>query len=277
MKPHALVLVADGAYLDHARSLFVNCAKQGNWQGDFVLICPGGCNTFSIENRGITILRAPEKSWTNRIKFRIFDDWLRVWQFVLYLDCDALVQKNLNTILSVLYDQPDKIFFDGSQKTTIMDDWLHFCKKEGVDPQEQKDTFLRLEQQYSSIIHKRIFVSSAVLFSPQRVPKGTVVCMNDIQDRFCKINPGEYDQQVMNLALYDRLAPLPKWCVTWFAFDEADNPSVVSHYWGMYAPWIEKIEGAGGYYNNPLGKTCYQAYVQHRNAFASVFPKKENT
>ena len=40
MADSVIVILADDSYLPHAKSLMVNCVRQGNWKGDFCLMLP---------------------------------------------------------------------------------------------------------------------------------------------------------------------------------------------------------------------------------------------
>jgi len=35
-----IIFVADNNYIEHAKSIAVNCVEQGGWDGDFAVICP---------------------------------------------------------------------------------------------------------------------------------------------------------------------------------------------------------------------------------------------
>lgn len=71
MSNSVIVLVANDAYLPHAKSLMVNCVRQGNWKGDFCLVSAEDCDPGDLERRGIWVMRPPEAKWTMLTKFWI--------------------------------------------------------------------------------------------------------------------------------------------------------------------------------------------------------------
>lgn len=281
MNDSVILVIADSRYIPHVKSLMVNCVRQGNWLGDFCLLCPGTCHYSSIVNRGIWIMHANQQHWTNAIKFQIFGPEFQQWKRVLYLDADCIVQGDLNIACEKAASRFPKILCD-SQDTTVLQDWVHFDPA----PDKHPEIYRKLVEKYPCAT-KEIRTSDVMFFSPQSIPPGTVEKLTEIQEEFKDINPGSYDQQVMDLALYDQMEPIGKDFCTWFAFDEpcnrvksetrgwrGDEEPVVLHYWSMYAPWIIKPQGAGGHFNYRLNRVVHELYAENLNLFEETFPRE---
>lgn len=281
-----LVVVTSDSYLDHAKSLLVGCKRTGNWQGRFCLLHTRDTDTSNVDNRGIMLAEAPFDEWNNMAKFYLFHPMLAVGtDQLLYIDCDCLIQGDLNTMCDYLEPCLPSIMMDGPQESTIMDDWVHFHKLEGGNPDDQQTLYEQLEACFPHV-HKPIYVSSTMFFNPSTIDPDTTHELIRIQHAFSAINPGCYDQQVMNLLLYDKMQPMGKDCVTWWAFDMPENrvasetrgwrgdenPAIV-HYWSMFSPWQEKTPNAGAYFNERLGRPCRDVYLENLSLFDETFPK----
>lgn len=291
MSASVLLLVASESHLEHAKALFVGAKRTGCWRGDFCLLCPKGTNTESIDGRGIYIACSQFAGWTNRIKHELFWPHFCIWQRLLYLDTDCLIQRDLNAAVAETF-QPGKILMEGSQAlegglgTTILQDWEHFARISGVDEQTRAAGLARLRERHPHV-DSPLFASSVMLFNPADVPDDTVEALLEADAEFADLNPRGYDQQVMNLVLYGRMGALPKSFATWWAFDDPGNRvaseargwrggefPAVAHYWGAFAPWLEKMPDAGAYFNERLGKSCLDVYRENLAAFEMEFPKR---
>ena len=291
MSDGVLLLVASESHLDHAKALLVGAKRTGCWQGDFCLLCPKDTNTESIDGRGIYIALSRFAGWTNRIKHEIFWTEFQNWKRLLYLDLDVLIQRDLNKSVAETF-QPGKILMEGSQAlegglgTTILQDWEHFATISGVDEQTRAAGLARLRARHLHV-DRPLFASSVMLFNPADVPDDTVESLLEADAEFADLNPRGYDQQVMNLVLYDRMAALPKAFATWAPFDtishrvtseargwRGDEFPAIVHFWGQFAPWIEKAPDTWSYFNNRLGKPCLDVYRENLAAFDETFPRK---
>ncbi len=285
MSESAIVVVGTEAYIPHAQSLMANCVKQGNWAGDFCFLCAQDCDTSKLEGRGIHVFQCEEKSWSNAVKFHLFSPYFRKWERLLYLDCDILIQGDLNEACNELEDRFPLILCDGPQQSTVLDDWIHFAELTGDGPEKHPEVFAELTKRFPHI-HQQIHTSDAMCFCPDTIPETTTQELLDVQAEFQAINPRSYDQQVFNLLLYDRMGFMGKDHCTWFPFDEPSNRVVseprgwdgteepeILHYWSAHAPWIEKTPDAGGYFNYRLDKPSYDVYQENLAAFETVFPR----
>lgn len=275
-----ILMVASESHFDHVRSLMVACRRQGSWRGDFALMVPKKSEVSDFLDRNIWITKAPEPDWTNKIKFRIFAPVFTQWSMVLYLDLDCLIQGDLNIACEQMASKFPKILTDSPQDTTVLEDWIHF------DPCHEKhaELYERLKTKHPCVM-KQVRTSDAMLFDPRTIPEWAMDKMFAIQEEFKELNPGEYDQQVIDLVLYDQMEPMGKDFCTWWAFDEPGNrvanpalgwrgderPAIV-HYWGAFAPWLEKAPQAGAYYNERLGRVCRELYLENLSLFDEMFP-----
>lgn len=291
MNIRVLIIACNNAYLDHAKSLMVGCRRVGKWDGDFAILCAQDFDAGDLPSRGIEIVRTPEPTWSNAVKFWVFGPAFQRWKQALYLDCDVLVQRPLPPACDALAARFPAILMDGTQAlpgglgTTILQDWEHFGRLQGVGLDVKPEAYLRLQERFPHV-SKPVFVSSAILFDPRSIPDGTAERILDAAAEFLKINPRRYDQQTMCLVLYDRMESSGKDFVTWWAFDEPCNrvpseargwrgdefPAIV-HYWGMYAQWLVKTPDAGAYFNERLGKPCREVYLENLAAFDEEFPR----
>ena len=288
MRSSTILIVADDNFLPHAKSLMVNCVRQGSWRGDFCLLCPQNCDTSSLESRGILVRKCPEPRWTYAIKFRMFDPWFNQWSRLLYLDCDVIVQRDLNDACEAMSARFPKILCDNSHtaSVTIRKDWEHFDSLFGTGPKTHPEVYERMKQQFPFIDEGEL-ACDVMFFDPNAVPQETVEQLNSVQESYKEANPGTADQPVINLALHGQLAPMGKDYCSWWAFDDVgsrvpsvecgwrgDEFPVIIHYWEMYAPWKIKTPDAGAYANTRLERVCHELYAENLAKFEEVFPQK---
>lgn len=281
MSESVLVLVANEAYLPHAKALFANAVRQGAWRGDCALLCPGNTDTSSIEGRGIEIIKAPEPNWTMLIKFRVFGPEFRRWKRLLYLDCDILIQNDLNRACDEMAKRFPAILCDSSHTVegqTVLLNWQYFHKNFGGNVERDQPLFDALLAKYPWIAEKPIYCTCAICFAPATIPDGTVERLFALNDEFKSLNPGGMDQAPFVTCLYDQIAGMGKDHCSWFAFDEPGNrteafPAII-HYWSWFAPWIVKHEGAGGHFNTRLGRVAHELYAENLAAFENEFPRR---
>lgn len=283
-----IAFVANDNYAGHVRSLMTGCICQGNWQGDFCVITARDCGYESdMEQRGIDIYQSSDNQWSNFTKFHIFADYFSQWDHVLYLDCDCLIQGDLNQLVKELSTKPPALYFDGTHDVPIIKDWEHFDDLHGLGAKTHPQRYEDLRHKFPHI-DSITLSSDVVFFSPETVPPNTVEQLQAVGEEFLDINPARMDQQVMNLLLYGIMEPLTKDYCTWWAFDDPGNrvqsdtrgwqgnetPTVI-HYWGMYAPWLSKTHDAGAYYNHRLDRPCKEVYDENLSLFNTTFPIRD--
>ena len=286
MNDSVCVIVANDAYLDQVKSLMVACRRQGKWDGDFCLVCAYDDGLLEdIADRGFYAYRAPDITWSMFTKFYIFGDFFRRWDRVLCLDCDILIQNDLNECCDGMAKQFPKILFDGSSDGSIIHNWKHFDKLHGDGPETHPELYekMRAEQPF---VDEQILTADVIFFDPATVPEGTVMRLQARADEYAAANQGMIDQPVYPLVLHYQMAPIGKDFCTWWAFDDPSNrvpqeakgwrgdefPAII-HYWNSFAPWLEKTPDAGAYANERLGRVCRELWLENLAAFGEVFPE----
>lgn len=284
MSDSVIIIVANDSYRSQVKSLMTNCVRQGAWRGDFCLVSAQDCDPSDMENRGIAVMRAPDDEWTMQTKFHIFSDYFKKWKRVLCLDCDVLIQGDLNDAFDGMAKKLPAILFDGPEDGSILHNWEHFDSLHGAGPDAHPELYKKMQARFPHI-DKPILTAGAIFFAPETIPAGTVEALQAVAEEFKVANAGHTDQPVYNLVLYDKMAPMGKDFCTWFAFDypenrvpcpargwRGDEEPVILHYWDMYSPWLEKMPGAGGHFNHRLNRVCHEIYLENLNLFEDTFP-----
>lgn len=288
MSDDVIIMVADDAYLPHAKSVMVNCRRQGEWEGDFCLLAPEGADNADVERRGISVLRVPHGNWTHLIKFWIFTPYFRKWKRALCIDLDIMVQRNLQRVFDGLGQQLPAILCN-LEDGDIIGSWKHWDTAEGTGPEAHPELYEKMLARYPHVT-QRMFNMAFIFFAPESMPPETIDELQAVAEEFKEANPSNADQMITNLVLYDRMAEATKEYFHFFGFDEPGNriqaasrnwkgdefPSLV-HYCRWSAPWIVKPSQApktemGGYRNSRLDRVCHELYAENLAAFEDVFP-----
>jgi len=290
MSDDVIIMVADGNYMDHAKSLLVNFRRQGEWTGDFCLISPGNCETTDIESRGIDVLHVPDADWDFMVKFWAFTPYFHKWKRALCVDIDIMVQRNVQRVFDELAPRLPAILCnleDGS----ILGGLQHWDKSAGDGREAHPEVYEKLEARYPHI-NERMFNMAFIFYEPASMPPETMAELRAIDEEFKEANPSKADQMLVNLHLYDRLEEASKDYFSFFGFDYPQNrvvseargwtgdefPSIL-HYCRWSAPWVEKTLGPlgeepGGWQNHRLGRLCSELYAENLAAFNETFPVK---
>ncbi len=288
MANQVISFVADNNYLDHARSFIVNCKRQGEWTGDFCLISLEGCSTQDFEKRGIFVLQVPVANWDYLVKFHIFTAYFRRWKQALCSDLDVLVQGSLQKVFDELSEKPPNIYCT-VEDLTLRYSIMQWDKREGEGPEAHPEVYKSLEVRFPHIDDKQ-FNASFIFYTPSSIPSGMKDELYALHEEWKLINPGNTDQFILNLRLYDRMRPISKNYACFFGFDYPENrivaetrgwdgteTPVLLHYTQWHAPWIVKVicaDGSemGGYRNHRLGRLCHELYQENLAAFEGEFP-----
>ncbi len=284
MSDSVIVLASNTEYLQYAKSLMVGCIRQGNWKGDFCLVSAQDSDSEDLELRGINILNVPDSHRAWLTKFHIFSPYFKRWKRVLYLDCDILIQGDLNDAFDGMAKQFPSILFDGSSDGSIEHNWKHFDKLYGDGYDAHPEIYEAMRAEFPHV-DERILTSDVICYDTNTVPEGTVEALQATALKYAGANAGNADQPVFNLVLYDKMAPITKDFCTWWAFDDpgnrvpqaekgwrGDETPAILHYWSMYAPWLVKTPDAGAYFNHRLGRVCHELYAENLAAFNKEFP-----
>ncbi len=286
MSDSVIVLVANDAYLDQVKALMVACRRQGNWTGDFCLVvAQDHGNTADLTSRGIDVMRTGVPTWTMYNKFWIFHPYFKTWDRVLCLDCDILIQNDLNECCDGMAKQFPKILFDGSSDGSIIHNWKHFDKLHGEGAEAHPELYEKMRAEHP-FVDERILTADVIFFDPATVPEGTVMRLQARAEEYAAANRGKIEQPVYPLVLHDQMGSISKDFCTWWAFDDPGNrveqkakgwrgdefPAIL-HYWNSFAPWLEKTPDAGAYDNERLGRVCRELWLENLAAFDAVFPE----
>lgn len=285
--PDVIVIVADDTFLPHAKSLMVNCRRQGGWQGDFCVIMPSGCDGADLVKRGIPVLHVHDTGFM--AKFWIFSDFFKSWSRALYLDCDVLVLSDLAPLLQQLASYEP---LEDGTKPIIADledtpAWMIFERAaHGSDLRDR--TFMQLVQEYPCVLTK-FWNTSILVFDPSSIPENTPAALQAVQEKYRILNNPEEegtDQQIIHIALYERLRKVKEKLFCFWGLDEP-NAQVASeqrgwhggevplavHYARWHAPWITKTPKMDGYRNGRLKRVCHEFYAENLAAFDTEFPR----
>ena len=295
MSDQVISFVADVSYLNHAKSVMVNCRRQGGWQGDFCLISPGACDTADIERRGIHVLHVADASWDFLVKFHAFTPYFRRWQQALCLDLDIMVQGPLQRVFDDLTPRLPAIMAD-LEDGPIMGGLKQFDPK----ADEHGAIFADIERRFP-FVNQRMFNAAFLFYSPASMPDDTLDQLRALSNELAVINPQNADQMILNLLLWPRMQLAGKNSICFFGADwpcnrvasefrqwRGDEEPVVLHYTRWLAPWIVKqqptgaaLQGlldlgltpeTGGYQCHRLGRVCHELYQENLAAFEAEFP-----
>jgi len=289
MSDSVIVILASDSHLPHAKALMVNCRRQGNWKGDFCLLAAKDCDPEAMEGRGVSVVRIPDDDY-KQARFWLFSDHFHKWKRVLSLDCDVLVQGDLNAAFDGLAEKLPAIVCDGGQQPeegTVLKNWQFFDKDFDRRPghDAHPEVYERLKARFPCM-DKLTFTMDVIFFSPETIPPGTTEELQSVQKEFAEANAGRYDQPVILAVLFDQMVPMTKDFCCWFPFDEpshrvaqrgwrGDEEPVILHYFSWFAPWIVKEDldpPMGAYYNHRLGRVCHELYAENLAAFDETFP-----
>jgi len=281
MSKRAIILVADNNYIDHAKSLMVNCREQGEWEEDFAVICPTNSEAAAEFKR----LKFPviETSLNGFMqKFQVFNKVFEYWDEVLYLDCDIIVQDNLNRLFDLLKVE-DKLWMDTEDGKIIDMFWRDEQKA------QNQHIYDWMANAYPHVYTHQTFNSAFMLFRPASIETGIVERLVNIQEMIHEANnpsKGGTDQQTINILLWHQAKKIPNKLVCFWGLAEPQNDvdsewrqykkgdvPVAIHYCRWYGPWINKTPDADAYMIRKLGKPCYDLYQENLSKFQTIFGK----
>lgn len=290
MSKQVISFVADGNYLDHAKSVMVNCRRQGGWVGDFCMITLGEYGS-DFESRGIHVLRIPDGDWDFMVKFHIFSEYFHRWDQALCIDLDIMVQGELQKVFDGLTPRLPSILCAMEDSSTL-DGLKHWDKESGDGPDAHPQVYQEIERRFPHVT-KRMFNMAFIFYRPCSMPLDTMDKLRALHTEFEEANPSNADQMLVNLLLYDRMEEAGKDYVCFMGLDYPENrvPSeyrgwrgdeepVLLHYTRWHAPWVvKKMCGSpepniepGGYRNHRLGRLCHELYAENLAAFDEEFP-----
>ena len=278
MLDSVIALVADESYLPHAKSVMVNCRREGQWTGDFCLIIPSTIDPEYFTSRGIYVLQ--DDAPVHYRKFALFNDYFNQqyitewetpdfrWDTVLYLDCDVLVQNPLEPLThevgwgTILADQ---------EMFTLRHAFTNWAPKELLDSPKTRTLMNGLETQYDLDRHQ--FCTAIMLWHPRTMPPKGQTNLAAMRKRLAPINThvaNGTDQPIINLAYYGMFERVRSDLFCYY--ESAWEKTIAVHYCSGYAQWIEKGERQNAYFNERLGRPCHDIYLDNLAAFEDTFP-----
>ena len=280
MSDSVILIVADDNYIDHAHALMVGCRKEGEWNGDFCIIMPDGCDDSSFLKRGVSVLHVPDTGFM--AKFWIFSNYFQRWESVFYLDCDMLIQGPIKRAFDQL-ERTEAEIICHQEDTPAITSWYTWDK----DHNEHQDLYDEIRAEFPWV-EERIWNTAWVLFKPAAIEAELVGKLRALQKRFAICNPegeGGTDQQIIDLLLHKRITQVQDKLFCYWGADEpqsrvmskfrgwtGDEIPIMLHYCRWYAPWVRKEEVADAYLIRRLKKPCFDLYHENLAAFAATFP-----
>lgn len=279
MKDSVIIFVSDDNYIDHVKSLAVNCKLQGNWDGDYAVICPSGSRAANeFRQTGFDVLETNFSGFMQ--KFDVFNKFFKKWSKALYLDCDIIIQDDLQRLF-VLLDNGD-LWMD-TEDGKIIDMFWRDDQKEANRP-----VYEWMSQNYPHVDTCQTFNSAFILFKPESIDETIPSQLSELQDKIHPINsPYKLgtDQQPINVLMWHQIKKIPnKLCCFWGHAEPSND--VVSdwrgwvggevpvgiHYTRWYAQWNYKTPNADAYKVHKLDKPAFEIYHDNLKKFDEVFP-----
>ncbi len=274
-----IILVSDDNYVNHVKSVINNCIEQGNYTGEFAVICPVNSDAAAtFKGYGFNVLEVESNGFLQ--KFSVFDKYFKQWDEVLYLDCDIVVLDDLQRLFDLLKRDDKVIWCDTEDCTTLESMWRDTKKHEHPEVYE----YIKTEYPH---INKQTFNSAFLLFKPSIIGDNVPQQLMDIQDKVELANrqsEGGTDQQILNMLLWNNMKKIPDKLVCFWGLAEPENDvdseyrqfkkgdkAVAIHFSRWYSQWIEKTPDAGGYLNRVLNIPHYDLYNNNLNKFNERF------
>lgn len=278
MANKVIIFVADNNYIERAKSIAVNCREEGKWEGDFAVICPTNSEAAAEFNKfGFHVLETSFKGFLQ--KFEVFSDYFQRWDEALYMDCDIIVQDDINKLFSLLQVE-NRIWMDTEDCSTMASFWRDTNKV------ANKPVYDLIEEKYPTV-NNQSFNSAFMLFYPDAIPPNAPEKLMAIQREIEPVNrmeEGGTDQQVINLLLWEYCKKIPNKMVCFWGLAEPQNDvdsdfrqfkkgdvPIAIHYTRWYAQWIKKTEDMDAYLVRKLDVPCHDFYQKKLSLFNQIF------
>ena len=266
IKP-CVVAVADAKYLPHAKSLLVNCKRQGKWKGDYCLVLSPDCDKQEYESRGIKVFHDPEPTYYK--KFAIFDPFFDQWDMMVYLDCDVMVQAPLEPLL---HEVPWGGILADNEPFDLEHAFTHWADEEDSKTPESVELFEWLWEKCDK--HSFQFNTGILVWHPRTFIPDARKKLHEMREKIRPINThcdGGTEQPVANIVLYGRFRQVRS-CLFSYWYSACEN-TIVIHYCSAYGPWIKRASNMDAYMNDKLGRPCNDVYKENLSLFDETFPK----
>lgn len=291
MSDKVIVLVADDKFLPHVKSLAVNCRRQGEFTGDFLLIHPNTLDVSSEVARGFFSLPVPDRGFLQ--KFNLFHPFLKRWQQALFLDADCMVQRPLSLVFDQLSSAPldesgQKVILADKEEVPVFMGWQVWDKAW----REHEAIYAGMNARFPHVFsNDKMFNTSMIAWEPASIPDDTVDQLRALQAEYLECNRpenGGTDEPIIDLLLHTRIRLMPRKLFVYWGLDfwNARVPSegrgwdgteipAVLHYARWHAPWIVKTPRMDAYDNDRIGSgiVCHEFYQKNLSDFNSIFPR----
>lgn len=254
-----LVLICDKNYLQHAKSLFAGARVDGKWTGDLCLIANNidDAELLDLKKFGVEIIHK-KFDGEYQIKFFIFDEYMKKWDYVIYMDCDFMIFDDLDKIT------PDNIKTQSLLSVDIEPFPLHesFCQHWDLKQKEQA-----LNQYLSEYdLNKKGFNAGFISFNTSIIKSNTV---NDLFELAAKLQPinnhmlreskSFSDQTINNLYFTHSLYYIENKLVSYWR--EMTDNTVAAHFCRWDSPWKNTD------YSQKYSKKYVDKYIENLNYF----------
>lgn len=280
MAKRVIVIVSDNDYVNHTKSMISNCREQGCYTDDFAIICPIGSKAMMEFRRcGFDVLEVESKGFLQ--KFSVFDKFFKRWEQCLYVDCDIVIQDNLDRLFHLLEVDGSKIWCDTEDCSTLQSFWKDPLK-------EQHSEIYELMQEKFPHVNNQTFNSAFILFKPSILGDDIPEQLMAIQEMVEPTNrQGEWgtDQQICNLLLWHQMKKIPNKLVAFWGLAEPQNDMdseyrqykkgdipVAIHFSRWYSHWIDKTSNMDAYWNHRLNKPNHDIYKENLELFYKNYP-----
>lgn len=255
------VLISDENYLSHAKSLFYNVKTEGNWDGDLCLIANNleNYDLNDFEKFGVDIIH---RSCNNKFKINlyVFDTYFKQWDYVVYMDCDFMVFKDINNFLKK-YDLNFNGLLVDIEPFKIED---YFCQ--GWNQNDRLVEIENLSKKYE--VSKFGFNAGYISFNTSIIKENTLDDLFKLDKEVENINnhliPTGTDQALFNL-YFTNLQYIQNNDVCYC--EVLNENTTASHFCGNGKPWIRNE------YSKNFGKTYKEKYDENLNNFYNTINK----
>lgn len=278
---NVVTIATDQNYLEHTKSLMVNCRRQGKYDGDFCLVLSADIDADYFTSRGVYVL--VEEQPRHYRKFAVFSEFYKQqcpnprgnpeyrWDTVLYLDADVLVQAPLGPLF---HEVGWGMIIAELEMFTIRHSfyyWINSGKVERPDTPEAKDLYSWIEENYD--LDRQQYNAGVMLYRPRSLPPDAHEQLLKLKETLAPINTHVRmgtDQPIINLYFYDRFERIRSSLFGYWR--EAWDGAILVHYNSGYAPWINKTPGMAAWWNHKLERPCHDIYLENLAAFEKTFP-----
>ncbi len=245
MKKNAIVLLADKSHIEKTKQVIYSSYKYGGWKEDYVLLAQGvpekNLEWFRKKNIVIRKIKPITKKGSGHhpntvySKFYLFDEHMKKWDKIIYLDTDIIVRKNITKLLK--YNE----FAAGkeSYKRTIIEQF------EETNPV----AFRKIKEKYN---YFETAFNTGVMVIPTKInSEQTKECLKKLLKRYGNITKWG-DQGILNLYFINKWKELPYIFNDYYSSEpynrkglikrKDDKDAAILHIIHPYKPWNKKSE-----------------------------------